>query len=147
MITPGRTRMRQVRSPSPSPEPYDFDASDDAGDSDQNAEFELSEPSTDGSDSLRSLRKFIASSSQDSDPDFDGNSQDDSVTSSGGGQRGSLSAAGDKKYEPLGSLACVVAALDKIQEALEALKEAVERVRYDRLEEIENGQGGVRLYL
>ncbi|KAH8196704.1 hypothetical protein TruAng_009133 [Truncatella angustata] len=143
MITPGRTRMRQVRSPSP--EPYDFNASDDAGDSDQNAEFVLSEPSTDGSDSLRSWRKFIAFLSQDSDPDFDGNSQDDSVTSSGGSQRGSLSAVGDKKYEPLGSLAYVVAALDKIQEALEALKEAVERVKYDRLEQIENGLGGVRL--
>jgi hypothetical protein len=91
------------------------------------------------------LRKFIASSSQDSDPDFDRNSQDDSVTSSGGSQRGSLSAVGDKKYEPLGSLAYVVAALDKIQEALEALKEAVERVKYDRLEQIENGLGGVRL--
>lgn len=108
--------------------------SEDAADSDQHTESELPEPSSDGSDSLRSLRQFIASSSEDTDPDFDNNSQDDDLTSSSGSQEDSPSASADQKYEQLGSLAYVVAALEKIQEALQALTDAMEKVKYDRLE-------------
>lgn len=89
-------------------------------------ESELSEPSTDGSDSLGSLRDFVVSVSQDGS-DF--NVNDHCSGSSPEYQDGSISPVSSSTYELEIRLAHVFAALEQIQEGFELLKVALETIK------------------